>query len=149
MVPELIKHFNDAGASDLRPNERLWFFGPIKKATKGIKLKSHMLFIMSRTYTDMSNKFLLPRLAGLAKLLSAKNDTMRTDMREELDKASKEAQTEVQAYIIKRRNAYVKTVRQLELENTKVIRKLGGSSKQNQVAIAEGKKRRQQVGWFT
>ncbi|CAF3054643.1 unnamed protein product [Rotaria sp. Silwood2] len=149
MLPQLIEHFKEAGASELRPNERSWYFDSLKKATKGIKLQSYILFIMSRTYTDMSNKFLLPRLAGLAKLLSPKNDTMRIKMGKELDKASKKAQTEVQAYITKRHNAYVKAVRQLEIENTKLVTKLGGSSKENQAAIAEGKKRQQQVGWFT
>ena len=149
MLPQLIGHFKEAGASDLRPNERSWYFKPIEKATKGIEVQSYMLFIMSRTYTDMSNKFLLPRLAGLAKLLSAKNDTMRDMMRKELDNASTEAQADVHAFITKRRNAYVKAIRQQELENTKLVTKMGGSSKENRVAIAEGKKRRQEVGWFT
>jgi hypothetical protein len=149
MLPQLIEHFKEAGASDLRPNERSWYFDPLKKATKGIKLQSYMLFIMSRTYTDMSNKFLLPRLAGLAKLLSAKNDTMRDTMRKELDKASKKAQAEVHAFINKRHKAYLQAIRQQELENTKLVTKMGGSSKENQVAIAEGKKRRQEIGWFT
>jgi hypothetical protein len=97
----------------------------------------------------MSNKFLLPRLAGLAKLLSAKNDTMRIKMRKELDQASKKAQKEVHAFITKRHNAYLQAVRQQELENTKRVAKMGGPSKENQAAIAEGKKRRKEVGWLT
>lgn len=95
----------------------------------------------------MSNKFLLPRLGGLAKLLSAGNDTQREEMRKELDQASNSTRTEVLALIKERRGYYSQALFRKQREIDKVVAELGGPSKENQAAIAEGKKRRQAAGF--
>ena len=96
----------------------------------------------------MSNKFLLPRLGGLAKLLSAGNDTQREKMRNELDEASKITRTEVLALIKERRGYYSQALFRKQREVDAMVTKLGGPSNENQAAIAEGKKRRQAAGFF-
>jgi gas vesicle protein len=72
--------------------------------------ESYLLFIMARTYYDVSRKYLMPRLAGLSLMLAATNDDERNQLFHKLKQDTEKVQAEVQALVNERKNTYKKVI---------------------------------------
>jgi hypothetical protein len=72
--------------------------------------ESQLLYILSRTYYDVSKKYLMPRLAGLALMLAAEDDNKRIQLLENLQKDTNKIQGEVGQILNERKAAYRKEI---------------------------------------
>ncbi|CAF2676173.1 unnamed protein product [Rotaria sp. Silwood2] len=117
--------------------ERKFFLELLKDQSLNIHETSHTLFIMSRTYVDMSNEFLMARLAGLSLMFTATNDDERKALNNQLAFETKAAQKKVKALIEERKMMYSAMVETERTKLKKYLESLGGPSLENQKAIEE------------
>ncbi|CAF2109589.1 unnamed protein product [Rotaria magnacalcarata] len=132
-----IKQIEMATNGELSVDERSFFVELLKDQSVNIHETSHSLFIMSRTYVDMSNEFLMPRLAGLSHMFAGKDDDERTALNRQLAAETKVTQDKVKALIEERKIVYATMV---ETERTKLkiyLNSIGGPAEENQKAIEE------------
>ncbi|CAF0808771.1 unnamed protein product [Didymodactylos carnosus] len=93
-------------SKDLTTYERSFYIGLLKDQSVRINQESYLLFIMSRTYYDISGKYMLDRLAGLSKLLSAKSDAERTQLSQQLSVETNKTQEEIEKLARERKQVY-------------------------------------------
>jgi len=79
-----MKQAQATGEDELTPVIRAYYLEFMKEDTIAIHREAHLLYIMSRTYYDVSTEYLMDQLAGLNKLLVAKTDDERNRLKNEL-----------------------------------------------------------------
>ncbi|CAF2752566.1 unnamed protein product [Rotaria sp. Silwood2] len=72
--------------------------------------ESYTLFIMARTYFDVSKQYLMPRLAGLSLMLTAENDNERQRLLSELERNTLDVQANVTQIVNERKRIYRKII---------------------------------------
>ncbi|CAM4747848.1 unnamed protein product [Rotaria magnacalcarata] len=137
-IKTFLEYAREAGAASNTKEERDYMVVMLKSQTDAIHTQAYAIFIMSRTYLDMSNTFLRPRLGGLAKMLVANDDKEREKLREELTESTKVTQAQVKALISERRANYSVAMAARRKSLEVVILRLGGTSVEDEKAIATG-----------
>ncbi|CAF0873597.1 unnamed protein product [Adineta ricciae] len=142
MIKGPLKRFLQvAGAgTDVEHAMRLQLIDTLKEETYGIHRESYILFVMSRTYYEVSSKYLMGRLAGLSSMLTARNESERRELMETLKNQTDVALEEIEALIIERKAAFDTELNKRNTELTALIDELGGPSEKTQLAIEEGKR---------
>ncbi|CAF1301709.1 unnamed protein product [Rotaria magnacalcarata] len=101
--------------------------------------ESYTLFIMARTYFDVSQRYLMPRLAGLSLMLLAENDDERKRLLTELHNNTLEVQAQVTKLIDERNQIFRKFIGDKRAELNEKID--GQAADGNEIAaIQEGEK---------
>ncbi|CAF1021089.1 unnamed protein product [Rotaria sordida] len=72
--------------------------------------ESYTLFMMARTYFDVSKQHLMPRLAGLSLMLTAENDNERQRLLSELERNTLDVQANVTQLVNERKTIYKKII---------------------------------------
>ncbi|CAF1424552.1 unnamed protein product [Adineta ricciae] len=132
-----IQQAKRAGNEDISADERSFFVELLKEQSISIYQTSYSLFIMSRTYVDMSNEFLMPRLSGLSLMFTAKDDNERMVLNNRLALETKATQTKVKALVEERKMTYTSMVNNQLRKLQTTLQNLGGPSIENQRAIDE------------
>lgn len=83
--------------------------------------ESYTLYTMSRTYFDVSKKYLMPRLAGLQLMLAATNNDQRQNLLQQLERDTTEVQTNVTELINRRKQIYQKAINEKRAEFNELI----------------------------
>jgi hypothetical protein len=112
----------------------------LKDDTFGIHREAYILFVMSRTYYDVSTKYLMGRLAGLSRMLTAGSDMERTTMIQALESETNSIIAQVETLVRERKKAFDVELNKRNGELTQLITKLGGKDTNDQSAIKEGQK---------
>ena len=129
-----------AGDQSLTLDERMFYVDILKAQANEIDVQSQMLYTMSRTYVDMSTRYVIGRLAGLSKMLTARDDAERNSFLVQLTRESNDTQRAVSNLVIERKNLYQAAIRKRRTELEKFIETLGGADPSNQAAIEAGQK---------
>ncbi|CAF1265140.1 unnamed protein product [Rotaria magnacalcarata] len=136
----LTPFINQANQTEgLALDERLFYVDILKAQADDIEVQSGMLYTMARTYYDMSTRFIMQRLAGISKMLTASTDNERNNLLAELNSNTQDTQAAVLSLVAERKRAYQQKVKQRRIELANFIAKLGGPDAQNQLAIEAGK----------
>ncbi|CAF4001736.1 unnamed protein product [Adineta steineri] len=106
------------GEDELTPVYRAFYLEFMKEDIIGIHREAHLLYIMSRTYYDVSTEYLMDQLAGLNKLLVATTDEQRNLLKNELMRDTDTVRLKVQKLSEMRKKEYLQANqnRQHELE---------------------------------
>lgn len=134
-----ITQATQAGTESLTTDERLFYVDLLKAQAGEIDSQTQKLFLMSRTYVDMSTRYIMNRLAGLSKMLTARDDTERTQYLNELNRESQATQEAVMELIVQRKNTYQVAIQKRRVELEKFVAKLGGTDADDLAAIEAGK----------
>ncbi|CAF0861529.1 unnamed protein product [Rotaria sordida] len=140
ILSPFIKQAELGSTNGISFEERNFFIELLKDQSVNIHETSHSLFIMSRTYVDMSNEFLMARLAGLSLMFTAKNDDERKVLNNQLAFETKTTQEKVKALIEERKMVYLAMVETTRTKLKVYLESLGGPSVENQKAIEEASK---------
>ncbi|CAF3850454.1 unnamed protein product [Rotaria sp. Silwood1] len=126
--------------SDTAGAIRMQLISMLKDDTYGIHHEAYVLFVMSRTYYDVSSQHLMGRLAGLSQMLTAKTDEDRTNLMKSIEKDTNSTLAQVEAMIRERKQAFDEELDKKNNELNALITQLGGLDEKNNVAIKQGKK---------
>lgn len=119
---------------------RMQLISMLKDDTYGIHREAYILFVMSRTYYDVSSQYLMGRLAGLSKMLGAKSNEDRTTLMISIEKDTNSIIAQVETMIRERKSSFDEELNRKNTELTNLITQLGGLDQKNKVAIEKGKK---------
>lgn len=113
-----MKEAQASGEDALTPVIRAYYLEFMKEDTIIIHREAHLLYIMSRTYYDVSREFLMDQLAGLNKLLVAATDEQRNALKNELMRDTDTVRLKVRRLAEMRKQEYLQANqnRQHELE---------------------------------
>lgn len=134
-----INQATEAGNERLTSDERLFYVDILKAQADDIEVQSGMLYTMARTYYDMSTRFIMHRLAGISKMLTAANDNERNQLLAEINSNTQDTQAAVLSLVAERKMNYQQAVRKRRAELANFIATLGGPDSKNQLAIEAGK----------
>ncbi|CAF3941528.1 unnamed protein product [Rotaria sp. Silwood1] len=126
---------NDATAA-----ARMQLIGTLKDDTFGIHREAYVLFVMSRTYYDVSSQYLMGRLAGLSTMLTVKTDEDRSKMMKSIEKDTNSTLEQVEEMIRERKQAFDTEMEKKNAELVSLITQLGGNDEINKSAIKKGQK---------
>lgn len=115
-----------AGNARLSNDDRLFYVDLLKTQAVEIHKQSYSLFIMSRTYVDMSNEFMMKRLAGLGKMLTANDNAERSRMLQELNDETQVAQEKIAELVNQRKATYTAAINKRRQELDAFVAALGG-----------------------
>lgn len=133
-----ITQADQAGTEGLSLEERLFYVDLLKAQAGDIDSQTQMLYLMSRTYVDMSTKYIMTRLAGLSRMLVAQDDAERNRLLMQLTQESQSTQQAVIDLVAERKRSYQTDIRKRREELDTFINKLGGPDADDQAAIAAG-----------
>ncbi len=111
----------------------------IKAYTKTIHREAHVLYVMSKTYVDMSNDLIMSQLAGLSKLLNAGTPEEKKRLSNILKDNIYKIQENVSIIVKKRREKYKKEVDEQINQLDQMIEKMGGHDPEDLKHIEDGK----------
>ena len=135
-----ITQASQAGTEGLSADERLFYVDLLKAQAGEIDSQTQMLYLMARTYVDMSTKYIMTRLAGLSRMLVARDDDERNRLLMQLTQESQSTQQAVIDLVTQRKHSYQTDIRKRREELDNFITKLGGPDADDQAAIAAGRK---------
>ncbi|CAF2109584.1 unnamed protein product [Rotaria magnacalcarata] len=134
-----ITQAGQAGSESLTPDERLFYVDLLKAQAGDIDTQTQMLYLMSRTYVDMSTHYIMGRLAGLSKMLLARDDNERNSFLAQLVADTRTNQQAVMDLVVQRKNNYQSAIQKRRIELERFVAKLGGPDADDQAAIEAGK----------
>ena len=100
--------------------------------------QSYLLFIMARTYYDISKKYLMPRLSGLSPMLIAGTDNERRVLLNKFRNDTAEVQTKVIELLNERKQNYKKVISKKHAEFNEHIDDQTADGNEDDI-IAKGK----------
>ena len=95
------------GPNDLTPYIRSYYLDYLKEDALAIHSEAHLTYITARSYFDISNEFLMPQLAGLARLLTAKTPEERIELNTQLQIETEKVQLSVRSLTQQRKSEYL------------------------------------------
>lgn len=101
--------------------------------------ESYVLFVLSRTYYDVSRKYLMPRLSGLSLMMAAKDNNERMVLLQQLGKDTELVQNQVKQLINERKQNYKTQVRKKRAEINEQLNNAGDDENAEEV-LEQGKK---------
>ena len=139
MIKNHLKRFlQGADGAEEQYATRLILISLLKEETYGIHVEAYILYVMSRTYYEVSSKYLMGRLASLSGMIVARSETERKSLRESLKNQTDETLEQIKALILERNETFDKELNIRHTELTEVIDQLGGPNEDDQRAIKEG-----------
>lgn len=85
---------------------RTFYLDMLKEDVVGIYRESHLLYIMSKTYYDVSSEYMMSQLAGLAKMIAASSDEERNALKSQLMQDTQMVQNEISRLALQRKHEY-------------------------------------------
>ena len=76
------------------------------ESAKDIDRDSHLLFLMAKTYSDVSNEYMIDQIAGLSGVLMMQNDSERDAYVKRIASESRATSTKVKALAAERQKVY-------------------------------------------
>ncbi|CAF1139671.1 unnamed protein product [Didymodactylos carnosus] len=117
--------------------DRVILLDELKNAAVIIHKQSYKLFILSKTYVDISNKYFMSRLAGLSKMITAKDDQERNLFMKQLTDETETVQQELKNLAEQRKKIYHDAVEKKLTELDSFIQNLGGTDADDLKTIGE------------
>jgi len=108
--------------------DRQYFVETLTEQAQSINAGAYFLYTVSSTYVDVSGRFLMQRLAGLAKLLATTDEAERTNLLLDLQTQANVAQAAIKEMSQKKRDEYKQLVNARKIELDDVLKKLGSPS---------------------
>lgn len=96
----------EAGAKKQSKADRQLLLDLLIDEKAGLNKRAKLLYIMSRLYFEVSQKHLMPRLAHLSKMLTAKDDATRNSLLKQLESNTIAIQAQVKELMLKRQKQY-------------------------------------------
>ena len=127
-----------SSVDDITDSERTFYIDLLKGQAIDIHRQTFILYVMSRTYVDISNEFMMDKLSGLAKMLTMQTDPERNAAVQQLLKDSEEAQIKVQALADSRKKTFEETLLKRQNELEIYLNHLGGKNQGDLDAIKKG-----------
>jgi hypothetical protein len=90
-----MKEAQAMGPNELTPYIRSFYMDYLKEDALAIHSEAHLLYIMARSYFDVSNEFLMGQLAGLAKLLTASTPEEQMELNKALEIETEKVQLSI------------------------------------------------------
>uniref|UniRef100_A0A915L3X4 Uncharacterized protein n=1 Tax=Romanomermis culicivorax TaxID=13658 RepID=A0A915L3X4_ROMCU len=118
--------------------DREFFKGMFLTQTTDIHKIAFFLYTLSSTYVDISSKYLLDRLAGLAVVLASNTDVERQQAMTKLGQDNSQAQNEIKRLGEERRLNYKTEVEQRIKAVEDFVAKLGGPSPDDRALVKKG-----------
>ncbi|CAF3710866.1 unnamed protein product [Rotaria sp. Silwood1] len=141
MVDGSLKSFLKASAKGTHAerSKRKELVNYLKGDASSVHHTAYVIYVMPRTYYEVSSRYLLDRPAGLSEMLTVRNDEERTVMMKKLADETKSVTQQVEALIQEQQKEINEAVRKQEIEIRKVITKSGDKGATDLAAIQKGK----------
>jgi len=123
------------GQGGLDPKDRQFFLDLLQEQAVDINKVAYFLYTLSSTYFDVSTRFLMNRLAGLAQMLATDNEDQRQQLLSQLRNQANEAQDAIKQMSQQRREEYSRLVNARKQELNDVVSKLGGPTEADKKAV--------------
>ncbi|CAF4890359.1 unnamed protein product [Rotaria magnacalcarata] len=142
MIKGPLKRFLRVAAvgSNLDLAMRMQIIDILKEDTFGIHREAYILFVMARTYHEVSSKYLMGRLSSLSGMLIVRNKIEREELMNNLTQQTDQTLKEIKTLIVERKETFDKEFTTRNTELTTLIDKLGGPNEKDQLAIEEGQR---------
>jgi hypothetical protein len=122
----------------LTAEDRDFFLSTMVMQAQDIERSTYFLYTVSSTYVSVSQRYLLDKLAGLSKMLTAKNDNERNQLLASLSSDAASANQEIMDYSKRRRLEYKENL-QVQIDAMKnTVHLLGPVSGEDQEAASDG-----------
>jgi hypothetical protein len=118
--------------------DRILILELLNDHSMGLYHESYTLYIMSRTYFDVSSKYLMPRIAGLSLMLTADNDDERHRLLSQLQRDTQQVQATVSELVNKRKRMYQKVISEKRAQINELIDAQGADGDELDI-IKQGK----------
>jgi hypothetical protein len=128
------------GAEKDTLEERLYHMKMIKEDAVHIQRFSRIILVQSRTYIDVSDSYVMQRLAGLSQLLGAGNDAERNRLTAQLERDTRETLSKVKKLVEERKQKYFALVHKRRVEIEQLIESLGGETDDEAKVVDEAKR---------
>ncbi|UJR06909.1 hypothetical protein I4U23_011198 [Adineta vaga] len=119
---------------------RLALIDILKEDTFGIHREAYILYVMSKTYYEVSSKHLMGRLAGLSSMLNARSTEERIALVQRLQIQTNETLNQINSLIRERKETFDQEFNKRNTELTTLINELGGPNINAQKTIEEAKR---------
>jgi 2-hydroxy-3-keto-5-methylthiopentenyl-1-phosphate phosphatase len=138
LVP-FVKYAKEAeemiGEGGMSKEDREFFLNLLQEQAQDINKVAYFLYTLSSTYFDVSTKFLMNRLAGLAQILATDNEAERQKLLIDLRNQANEAGEAIKVMSQQRREEYSRLVNARRRELDDMVKQLGGPSETDAKAI--------------
>ena len=88
------------------PSDKTLYVGMLVETATDIDRDSHQLFLMAKTYTDVSNEYMIGQIAGLSGLLSIQNNADRDAHVQALTNKSRDTSMKIKNLVTERQQQY-------------------------------------------
>lgn len=95
--------------------------------------ESYVLYVLSRTYYDVSAKYLMPRLSKLSSMLAGRDSAQRRIKLDELKDDTTEVEKEVLALIEERKRKFKQAVSERRAQITEIIDAQGADGNEDEI----------------
>ncbi|CAF0919991.1 unnamed protein product [Adineta steineri] len=119
-------------------NDHQFVLDDIKIESIKIQCESRILALMTRTYVDVSKKYLLQRLASLSIMLTADNDMTRTQLLAKLTTDTEQSRASIRALATERKQLYHEKNAQKRREVKDKIQQFGGANEDDTETFYKG-----------
>ena len=126
-------HSKDALSTEAAEVDRQIILEFMTEADGNLYHESYILYVLSRTYYDMSSKYLMPRLAVLNTMLSSTTNDQRRQKLDRLKLDTDNVQKQVKALIEERRQKFKKAVSERKAKITEVIDEAGADGNEDEI----------------
>lgn len=125
---------------DITESERTFYLELLRFQAIDIHRETYILYIMSRTYVDISREFMMDKLSGLAGMLAMQTDQDRERAVKQLLKDTDEAEAKINALANERKLTFTAKLVERKNELETYLNSIGGKTQEDLDAInkAEG-----------
>lgn len=116
---------------------RLQFIRDLKGDTFSIHSQAYTLYVLSRTYYDVSSKYLMGRLSTLSNMLVSRSETERNEMMQVLKTEAEQSLEQINGLILERKQTFDQELKKRYTELNELIDQLGGPNEEDQHVIDE------------
>lgn len=106
MLAPFVEHAEETTSEQQSKLDRMYLRPAIDELGQKAADESQVIFLLARTYVDVSRKYLMTKLAGLSALMFITNKDERIAELNKLNNEKKETETEIRALIDQRRRVF-------------------------------------------
>jgi hypothetical protein len=110
----------------MAPEDRNLYLGILIEEAESLNKEAYFLYTLSSTYVDVSTRFLMNRLAGLAQLLATVDEAEQQKLLKSLATQANEAQDAIKQISQQKRDEYKRLVEARKRELDDILKKLDG-----------------------
>lgn len=140
ILTPFIEHASEIKLSYTFANDRAFLLDSIEKQGNDVQHEARLIFLVSRTYVDVSTKFLMKRLSGLSRSTLISDDNKRLQMLNDLKREENQVEKEVRELVSSRRRVFQGQVSKQRMQLQAMAEQLGDGDEDDHEAIIEGKK---------